>query len=350
MSLTSSAPASGRARVRRTVAAGLLAAALTATAVPAASAAQPAAVPPGVEVDRLGGSNRMKTSVEISKTYFPGGSSVVYLATAHDFADALVAGPAAATEGGPVLLTPAGALDPTVAEEIKRLAPYKVVLVGGEGAVSQTVADSVAGIVGEKAVERVGGDNRYETAANIARSVFPEGAEEAYLATGLDYPDALSAAPLAGALEVPVVLVRGTSTSPDAETVALLDELGIFQASLVGGNGVISAGFQSGLEADGIDTFRYSGKDRYHTNLLVNRELLGISREVMLATGMNYPDALAGAASAGWHATPIYLSRPTCVPAASLKDILHADAGVELVTLLGGEGVLSQKVANLESC
>ncbi|GAA3692994.1 hypothetical protein GCM10022377_01860 [Zhihengliuella alba] len=320
------------------------------TAAPAASAAQPAAVPPGVDVERLGGSNRMQTSVEISKTYFPGGSSVVYLATAHDFADALVAGPAAAAEGGPVLLTPAGGLDGTVAQEIKRLAPYKVVLVGGEGAVSQKVADSVAEIVGAKAVERIGGDNRYQTSANIARAVFPEGAEEAYLATGLDYPDALSAAPLAGALEVPVVLVRGTSTSPDAETVALLDELGIVQASLVGGNGVISAGFQSGLKASGVATFRYAGKDRYHTNLLVNRELLGYSGEVMLATGMNYPDALAGAASAGWHATPIYLSRPTCVPAASLADFLDPDAEVELVTLLGGEGVLSKNVANLGSC
>jgi putative cell wall-binding protein len=92
------------------------------------------------EVERLAGADRYATSVEVSKATFPDPVSSVYLATGRNFPDALAGGPVAANGPGPLLLVPGFCMPGSVRDEIARLAPDRLVLLGGSGAVSGTLA------------------------------------------------------------------------------------------------------------------------------------------------------------------------------------------------------------------
>lgn len=157
-------------------------------------------------VVRISGFNRYATAVEVSRSHFTAGAAVVYLTTGGSFPDALAAGGAASVAGGPLLLTETQALPGVVASEIVRLAPERVVIVGGEGAVHPAVANALAQL-GVAEVTRISGNNRYSTSAAVSASVFEPGAEVVFLATGEKYPDALAGIAAAGAMGAPVLLV-----------------------------------------------------------------------------------------------------------------------------------------------
>lgn len=159
-----------------------------------------------VEPTRIAGADRFDTAVKISKTFAPGVSRV-YVANGLNYPDALSAAPAAAHFGGPLLLTAQDQLPTAVIAELGRLNPGTIVLVGGPSAVSAKVATELGKIAD---VTRISGADRYETSRQIAQDAFGvDGATIAYIATGNNFPDALSASPAAAHLNGPVVLVPG---------------------------------------------------------------------------------------------------------------------------------------------
>ena len=98
---------------------------------------------------------------------------VVFVATGENFPDGLTSGSVAAVSGGPVLLTRKDSLPQVTIDEINRLHPDKIVLVGGTAAVSDTVLHALQPLA--PTVVRYGGHDRYETAAMISAAVFPIG-------------------------------------------------------------------------------------------------------------------------------------------------------------------------------
>lgn len=98
-------------------------------------------------VSRLAGSDRYATAVAISKASFSS-ASVVFVATGTTFPDALGGGPVAGLSAGPLLLVPSTTLPSNVATELQRLNPDKVVILGGTGVVSSSVANQIASVVG----------------------------------------------------------------------------------------------------------------------------------------------------------------------------------------------------------
>src|SRR5882757_7579593 len=94
-----------------------------------AAAGSPAAIS-GIDVDRLAGPDRFSTAVAVSQRYYPtSGVPVVYVADGLNFPDALSAAPAAAHQGGPLLIVQPNSLPPVMAAELDRLAPQKIVVV-----------------------------------------------------------------------------------------------------------------------------------------------------------------------------------------------------------------------------
>lgn len=91
-------------------------------------------------VTRLAGPDRYATSVAVSEATFPDGATRAYLATGRNFPDALAGGPVAANGPGPLLLVPGTCLPASVLAELDRLGPDHLVLLGGRGAVSGTLA------------------------------------------------------------------------------------------------------------------------------------------------------------------------------------------------------------------
>lgn len=96
----------------------------------------------GVQTDRLGGDTRFETSVSISQESFPDGADDVFLARADEFPDALSGG---TLTTGPILLVPqCDTIPAVVVEEIERVAPDRVVALGGVDAVCEQVLEDAA--------------------------------------------------------------------------------------------------------------------------------------------------------------------------------------------------------------
>ena len=306
------------------------------------SLATPAAAGPSVR--RLAGVDRYATAVAVSRATHPGTAPIAVVTTGATFPDALAGGPAAAKLGGPVLLVSRDKAPTAVLDELRRLQPQRVLVLGGEGAVSDTPVVQIESQGHE--VERIAGQSRYETAALISRAAFESLAPVAYVATGADYPDALAGAAAASAIGAPVLLTARDEL-PDA-TALELRRLVPQKLVVLGGPGAISAEVERELATYAPSVTRVAGADRYATAAAVARTRPGRPDALFLATGQGFADALAGGPAASRANAPVLLVPPTCIPGP-----VHVEMerhGYPPVTLLGGTAALSGRVAELRPC
>jgi hypothetical protein len=115
------------------------------TGVVADSVARSLAAFTAGSVARAAGADRYATSAAVSRSTFGAGVAVAYIATGQNFPDALGAGAAAGGRGPVLLVTRTGIPGPT-ADELRRLQPKRIVVVGGTGVVADSVARSLAGM------------------------------------------------------------------------------------------------------------------------------------------------------------------------------------------------------------
>jgi putative cell wall-binding protein len=157
-------------------------------------------------VTRLFGADRYSTATAVSQISHPGRASVVYVATGSDFADALGGSPYATLGGGPIFLVQHDSIPSSVATELERLQPNRIVVLGGPQAVSAGVVRQLRGFT-TGSVTRLHGSDRYGTSVAISQAGFAPGVDIVFLATGRDFADALPAAAISGN-KGPVLLVR----------------------------------------------------------------------------------------------------------------------------------------------
>ncbi|MGD8168801.1 cell wall-binding repeat-containing protein [Herbiconiux sp. P16] len=313
----------------------------------------PAGPPPAVDPDlgsitvsRISGADRYDMAAEIGKLVSPGPSNVVYLASGATFPDALSAGPAAAANFGPLLLVPPDSVPPAVAASLTRLDPLVVKVVGGATSVSDGVLATVRGLVPHAVVTRIPGADRYAVSRAVVADAFPS-VPGAAVATGRDFPDALSAGAVAGAVGVPVVLVDGTASAADGLTTGLLRSLGVDVVTIVGGPLSVSTGIQNTILPDAWVS-RVSGANRYEVSINITEFGGPDYSTAYLVTGSNFPDALAGGVLAAKTRSPMFVVPSDCVPQRVLA--LLAKNGTKNVVLLGGPASLGSAVATLTAC
>ncbi|MDH6180025.1 putative cell wall-binding protein [Microbacteriaceae bacterium SG_E_30_P1] len=301
--------------------------------------------PTEVVVDRVAGATRYDVAVNISHGAYPDTAPVVYVANGENYPDALSAGPAAAHEGGPLLLVQPNAVPSAVADEIARLDPAKIVVVGGVNSVSAQTFTALSSMADEAV--RIAGADRYEVSRNVAEYAFGDTVPLVYVATGEKFPDALAAGGAAGSKDAPVILVRGSATALDDATTALLESLGTTSTRVLGGPATVTPALFDGINSIAEAT-RLGGADRYEAARAINMDAFDEADRAFIATGLNFPDALAGSAWAAAQGAPMYVVPGSCVTAGVLADL---DAlGVTNVTLLGGENSLSPEVFALTAC
>lgn len=296
---------------------------------------------------RYTGPDRFAVGVAIAQEYSPG-VPVVYIAKGTDYPDSLSAAPAAAAAGGPLLLTFPTSLPAVVEAELHRLAPQKIVVVGGVNSVSEAVYTQLSGLAPE--IVRLGGADRYEASRNIVRAAFPDGVSRIYLATGAKFPDALSASAAAGATNGAVLLVNGAAGTLDAATEQLISDLGADDAVIAGGPASVSPGIETRLSQLGLPggTRRLTGADRFEASKNINADAFDSADTVFIATGLNFPDALAGGPLAALQRGPLYVVPGTCVPPSTAADIRRL--APSRIVLFGGPNSLSVAVESLTEC
>ncbi|WP_108668321.1 cell wall-binding repeat-containing protein [Euzebya rosea] len=211
----------------------------------------------GLTVTRVGGPTRVETAVETARATNPGATTALLVRAYPDagqpddqaYADLLAAGPYAAENGWPILMTPSDGLHPATAEYLSSSTITDVVIIGGTGAVSQATEDAVTAL--GLSASRVAGDNRYATAVAIANArgfTSSADADRLILAESRARDDvwAPGFAATAHGTEhaAPVLLVDGL-TIP-AETLTFVLE-GMVANLLDGGPAVICASFVDSL-------------------------------------------------------------------------------------------------------
>lgn len=302
--------------------------------------AQPAAPSP---VTRVAGTDRTTTAVALSRSTFDAASAVV-IARSGAYPDALAGAPLAAELGGPILLTSSGRLDPPVRDEIRRLGARSAVLLGGSGALSPAVEDELRAL--GLTVERIAGKDRFATAASIAEEV---GGRAAYVVEGgspdpgRGWPDAVSVAALAAHQRRPILLV--TTHGLPEETRAALDELEVRDAVVVGGTAAVSQQVQDSIAHMGVDVRRVAGRSRYETSAAVAALAVeaGLRADrTWLATGRNWPDALAAAPVVARDGGAMLLVDGVSLGGSPATRTWLVERGpFETVPLVGGAGAIS---------
>lgn len=299
----------------------------------------------GGEVVRLAGANRFATGADAARRLWPDGAQTVVLATGFNYPDALAGGPVAARHDAPLLLATTHALPDEVRDVMIALAPSRVILLGGASALSAKLEAQVAALPSKPTISRIAGSQRFETAERAAAEAGRGSGGDVVIATGLDYPDALSAGSLmAGDAPVPVTL----ATRDRLMTPLAAGERGI----LIGGTSVLGAGVEEAARKQAGAADRLFGSQRFATSQAVAdfalRHRITGSVPLVVATGQNYPDALSAGAVTARTGGPLLLiptSGPTADQAAWITANRQRFSGA---FVMGGAGAVSdQAVAQL---
>lgn len=259
---------------------------------------------------RLAGDNRYATAAEIAKKAYPSGAKTVILASGMTYADALVGVPLASKLNAPILLAAKDSLPRETTNALEKLGAKKVIILGGKGAVSEQVETTLKnqGIT----TERYEGGTRFGTATAIAEKL-NENPTDVFFVYYNGFPDALSASTAAALKNAPIIYLT-TDGDMNADTAAYLAKLkkagSVKNAYIIGGTGVITDNMLKKVgTALGVTPKRLDGKDRYETCVAVNNEFKSLlsGKSICVATGADYPDALAGGVFAAIQKAPLFL-------------------------------------------
>ncbi len=299
-------------------------------------------------VSRWAGSDRIATAIAISQASFPtapsGGTGIPYgqpghypyagcvvLASADSFADALVGVPLASEEFCPLLLTDPTSLDPRVLNEINRVlgggsSAAQIDVLGGTGSISDSIVGQL--VSAGYQVARLAGSDRYQTSVAVAEAE-PWDGEAAFEADGTGFADALSAGAAASMLQAPLLLTDGTTMPSSVSQYLAANPPG--ERFAIGG---------PAAQADPGAT-PVVGADRYATAVDVADSFFITPSAFGLATGTDYPDALAGGPALYRAGGPILLTPPSGLPSEVSQYLTSHAPWIDGGLVLGGTNSVS---------
>ena len=257
------------------------------------------------------------------------------------FAEAIATGPLAAKRDGPVLLTRRDRLPSVTVDELNRLRPQQIVVVGGPDVVSEAVAARLASFAVSGTVSRLGSNGRYATSAAISRDGFAPNRSVAYVASGTSFAAAVSGSTAAAVKHAPLLL-----TKRDALPAPLKGELARLAPDrivILGDSGEVSAAVENELSGYAPRVRRIAGGTRYATSAAVSRATFATgTSNLFLARGDRYADTLAVAPVAARAGAPLLLVRGERAGSSALTEATRlAPARLSLV---GSAPGLSERV------
>jgi polyvinyl alcohol dehydrogenase (cytochrome) len=335
--------ARGLRRTIALIAVGVVTPATVALPTRAALAASP------IAVTRVAGADRYATAAAIADAGWPSQlppGSTLLVASGETFPDAIAGAAAAGHLGVPLLLTAQASLPAVTSAEISRLKPATVAVLGGTAAVGDAVFTQLRALA--PTVTRWQGSDRFATAATVSSVIYPGGTTNVYLASGLAFPDGVAGAALAATAGGPLLLTDPTSLPPD--TAAEIARLHPSAIVVFGGTAAVSDSVAAAAvsAAGGAQLSRIDGPDRYQTADAVAAVLAQsagnatASAGIFVASGLNFPDALAGSAWAGATHRPLLLVPQTYVTPPTWQEI--QTLAPPAATVLGGTASVSTQL------
>lgn len=281
-------------------------------------------------VGRLAGANRYETALAVSQSDFPSGNAgAVVLASGGDFPDALVAAPLAVDKNAPLLLTAGSSLRSDVKAELQRVLPAggTVYILGGTSAIPAAVSTQLTGL--GYTVRRYDGADRFATAVKVAGALGNQGT--VLLASGTEFPDALSAGVAAAKTDGVVLLTKGTSL-PTTTSAYLTAH----------GETVYAVGGPAAAAKS--NAIPLVGADRYATSVAVAKKFFPNPSSVGVASGALYADALSGGALLARAGVPLVLAAPGSLPTDIGTYLRSVKSSATSAHLFGGSDALGDAV------
>lgn len=289
------------------------------------------------QTKRLWGNNRYETGSAIVEQGWQSTSYYAVIVNGQNFPDALSAAPLAQKYNAPILLTESDTLNANTVAQLQRLNVKSVFIVGGEGVVRPSV---------EKAINKLGiqttrykGQDRDETAVNVASQIGTKNG--IIVTTDNDYADALSAAPIAANLQMPIILVSKNSITSSLKNFIYMNY--IPKTYVLGDTDIISDGVASMFP----NVQRITGKDKYERNINIIKafeDKIDFSN-VCLAYSEQFADALSGSVLAASNRNPIVLAGDQLTDSTS-SFIKNKLPSINNLTVLGGTAGITDSLVN----
>ncbi len=256
--------------------------------------------------ERIWGENAydtMRAVIQADDVFESGRGGTVVVATGYGYWDALAASGLAGALDAPIVITPTDKLCEQAELELERLDPDKVLVMGGNLAVSDAVESKLKRSYD---VTRIWG----QAADDTAREIYEYGntrnawGNTAIVATSNGYWDALSIAPFSYFRKAPIFLTNGSTGKLSDATIKAIERGGFTRVVIVGGHLAVPSSVDDQLENVGVhEVLRLWGENALDTSAEiatweVNEEGMGISH-LAVATSNGYWDALTAAPVAG---------------------------------------------------
>ncbi|HWQ43853.1 MAG TPA: cell wall-binding repeat-containing protein [Desulfosporosinus sp.] len=303
-----------------------------------------AATVPG-SYTRIAGQDRFDTARDIAMKGNTIGLNDVIIVSGNNFPDALSVSVLAKQLNAPILL-----VDSTVAHSSAALTFVSdklsktgtIHIIGGTGIISDAFKTELNRL-GFNNIDRIGGYDRYDTNTLIAQKLVAPKNTPIVIASGESFPDALSISSIASSYGYPILLTAKDSLSPGIKS--YISSVQPSQVYIVGGTGVVSDAVQTSIKALTPATItRLAGTDRFDTVEKILSTFSLTPKTVYIASGMNFPDALAGSTLASVTGDPIVLVDPSIpgVPPSIMKYLqtLYSNGVVPNIVAFGGTGVI----------
>lgn len=295
-------------------------------------------VAPAASIDRYSGNNRYETAFAVADALKEQQGvdkfENIIVAYGDNYADALAGSYLAKVKNAPILVVNSR-MENYVKDYIDENTSKAgtIYLLGGEGVVSRNFANSLTS--SGYNVKRLGGANRYETNMSILRESGVTN-EDILVCSASSFADSLSAS----AVGKPILLVN---TSLYDEQKDLLSTFDTDRFYLIGGTGAVTASVGTELRQYGT-VERVAGSNRYTTSkAIADKFFAGGSDTIVIASGDDFPDGLTGGPLAMSLSSPLFLVNDRNTSSAAEY---VADHGLDVITVIGGTGVVSDDAAN----
>ncbi|PBI27006.1 cell surface protein [Clostridioides difficile] len=304
-----------------------------------------------VTVKKLKGADRFETAIKISQSGWTKSDTVVIVnGEDKSMVDGLTATSLASVKNSPILLSSNEKLPQKTVEELKRLNPSKVIVIGGNNSMPNSVVEAIKAVNSKISVQRIGGDTRYQTSINIAKEIDKtNNVSKLYIGAGNGEADSLSIASLAGKEKTPIVLTQKDGVDNEAEQFIKSNK--VSNIYFIGGVEKISnkAIEQVGKIANkDISNNRVAGQTRQETNAKVIDKFYSQSKldGVVVANQDKLIDALAVGPLAAKNNSPVILATNTLDK--SQESSLKGKNSSKLFEV--GGGIASSVIDKIKSC
>jgi uncharacterized repeat protein (TIGR02543 family) len=275
------------------------------------SAATPTPTLTKISVERIAGQNRVDTALAIAKAAYKDKVSKVIIASSDNYPDALAGSVLSYNLKAPILLVGSSNEDQEkiiayMKENMNSLGT--VYILGGNASIG-TDMEAKVNAAGFKNVNRLGGKDRYETAVKIADTIGVKEGTPIVIVSGENYPDAISISSIAAAKQYPILMVNKDEMSDIVKKE--ISSIKPTKVYIIGLQGAVSTAVENQVAQtaamDKANIVRIGGANRFETSLNVAKYFSSSAEKVCVASGNNFPDALAGSSYAANNNAPIVL-------------------------------------------